>query len=256
MAKKRGIAAPRQNESSRIPVKKDQAMGVILGIGVTGMVAWLFYDSLWALVLGIGVVPVVNGYYRKYQQEKRQWEVLIDLREMLLLLSSYMQAGVAIENAFLDGEQELNHLTEKEGEVQRALHRMNEKVKMSVPVEQAFLEFAKEIDLEEAKEFSEVLLYAKRFGGNYIRNVQQAATKIQEKIEVNQEIETLVAEKKLELKVMMIMPMFILSYVKITSYDFISEMYHTMVGIGVMTGCLCLYVGMIWLGNKIIRIGV
>lgn len=256
MGKKRRVVSSGKNDAGRIILERDKLIGVLLGTCITGAVAWLFYDSLWALMLGGMFVPAICRYYGEYSEEKRQWDTLLDLRELLLLLSSSMQAGVSIENAFLDAEREMIHLTEKKGVVQQELHRMNEKVKMSVPVEQAFMELAREVDLEEAKEFSDVLFYAKRLGGNYIRNVQRATIKIQDKIEVNQEIETLVAEKKLELKVMSVMPMVILSYIKITSYDFISRMYHSPLGIGIMTGCLCLYIGMIWLGNNITRIQV
>lgn len=256
MGEKRRVASWRKNDTGRSIGEKDRLIGVLMGVTVTGLAAWLFYDSYWALFLGIPVVPFISRLYGKYQRDRRRWNTLLDLRELLQLLSSYMQAGASMENAFFDAERELLHLTEKDSEVQRALHQMNEKVKVSVSVEQAFFEMAGKIQLEEAREFADVLIYAKRLGGNYIKNVQRATEKIQDKIEVNQEIETLIAEKKLELKVMIAMPIVILSYVKITSYDFIGEMYHTPLGIILMTVCLCFYMAMILLGNKIICIQV
>ncbi|MDD6195048.1 MAG: type II secretion system F family protein [Lachnospiraceae bacterium] len=256
MGKKGRTAPSGKNEAGRSIREKDTVQGVVIGMAVTGAAAWLFYDSYRALLLGMFLVPLVCRLYRQYRRNRRRWDALLDLRELLQLLSSYMQSGVSIENSFLDAEREMTHLTERESEVQQALHHMNEKVKVNVSVEQAFFEMAQGIQLEEAKEFADILLYAKRLGGNYIRNVHSATVKIQDKLEVNQEIETLIAEKKLELKVMIVMPIVMLSYIKITSYDFIAGMYHTPWGVAVMTGCLCLYMGMILLGNKIIHIQV
>ena len=72
-----------------------------------------------------------------------------------------MQAGASIENAFVDAEMELRNLWNEDSMVQAALHRMNEKIKINISVEQAFYELSKEIELEEAKEFSDILLFAK-----------------------------------------------------------------------------------------------
>lgn len=256
MDKNRRVASSRQIAASRSVMGKDRATGIAMGIGITGIVAWLFYDSVWALFLGGFFVPVVCRYYEKYQRKNRQWKVLVDIRDLMLFLSSYMQAGLSIENAFLDAEMEMKRFVEKEGVVQPALHRMNERIKMNVSVEQAFNELAQQVQLEEAKEFSDILFYAKRLGGNYIKNVYRASVKLQDKIDVNQEIETVIAEKKLELKMMIVIPLVILAYIKTTSYDFIAEMYHTTVGVCMMTGCLCMYVGMALLGNRIIQIRV
>lgn len=254
MDKKRGATSPGETKKSRVTRKTDRAVGIVLGVGVTVVMAWAFYDDVRALLMGMIIIPACCKYYEKYQQEKEKRRRLLHLREMLLSISSYMQAGASIENAFVDAEMELRNLWNEDSMVQAALHRMNEKIKINISVEQAFYELSKEIELEEAKEFSDILLFAKRLGGNYIRNIQNASEKIQDKIEVNQEIETILAEKRLELRVMVVMPMVILFYVKATSYNFIAGMYHTSLGVGIMTICLVVYVAMILWGKRMLAI--
>lgn len=194
----------------------------------------------------------------RWEKEKQRGEEktkrMSELREVLLLLSSYMQVGLSIENAFLETEEEVSKLIDKNGEISTSLHVVNQKVAMSIPVEVAFVEMADAIQMEEGYEFADVLQYAKRLGGNYIDNLRQSITKIEERISLQQEIETMLAEKKLEWKLMVAMPLFIISYIKVTSFDFVESLYHNVVGMLIMTGCLMFYIGMILCGRKILRI--
>ena len=181
---------------------------------------------------------------------------MVELKEMLLLLASYMQVGESIENALLETEREMKKLYVSGCYIGMPLHQMNSKIAVSIPVEKAFAEFSAEIDIEEAYEFSDILFYAKRLGGNYLHILQKTAMKLEEKLEVLQEIETMVAEKQLEMKVMVILPIVILTYIKVTSYDFIEGLYHCPMGIIVMSICLAVYLFMMALGYKILNISV
>lgn len=223
---------------------------------VTVLIAWLFYDSPWAAIVYLICLPLVRKYYFDYTQSKVNREKMTELKEVLLLLSSYMQVGESIENALLETEREMQKLYHTKSHIMNSLHQMNSKIAVSIPVERAFSDFSKEVDLEEAYEFSDILFYAKRLGGNYLSILQKTAARLEEKLEVLQEIETMAAEKQLEMKVMVAMPILILSYIKVTSYDFIEKLYHCSEGVFVMSICLAIYFSMIALGNKILKISV
>ena len=133
---------------------------------------------------------------------------------------------------------------------------MNQKIAMNIQVEKAFTELAESIQLEEAESLAEIISFAKRSGGDYGKNIRDTAIKIEENLAVKEEIQTITTEKRLELKVMSIMPMGILAYISLTSRGFIAPLYGNLLGVILMTICLFIYGALIVMGGKIIDIKV
>ncbi len=249
MEKGKRIISSGKNEK-----KLNKMLELIVGGMLVAIFAWIFYDSVLGLCVGIVVFPVWRTEWRRHLQEQRRKELMHGLKEILLLLSSYLQSGLSIENSFCEVEREFVNMHIGCELLEQNLRQMNQKVRMNISVEKAFGELAEQIEIEEALEFAEILSCAKRLGGNYILNVQRTARRLEEKIEVEQEIAVMVAEKRLEFYVMCFMPMAMISYIKISSFDFINVLYHNMTGICVMTFCICFYLFMMKLGRRMISI--
>lgn len=66
----------------------------------------------------------------------------------------------------------------------------------------------------------------------------------------------MLAEKRLELRVMIAMPLLIFAYMKLTSKEFIGVLYHSVAGVLMMSVCLVFYLVMISLGRKIVDIKI
>ena len=175
-------------------------------------------------------------------------------KELLELLSGFLQAGMSLENSFLQAEGQLAMLGEEGKDMIYALHQMNQKVKVNIAVEQAYMELAEQMDLEEACAFGEILLFAKRLGGNYGKNIQRTATKLGEKMSLQEEITTMMAQKKLEMKVMLVIPLAIIAYVRLTSADLLAVLYGNLAGGLIMSACLVVYVLMALWSRRIMDI--
>ena len=76
------------------------------------------------------------------------------------------------------------------------------------------------------------------------------------KIEVSEEIHTVMAEKALEQKIMCAVPLGILLFFRATSPEFIGRLYGNLLGIGIMSAALLLYGAAWFLGMKIVEIEV
>ena len=75
-------------------------------------------------------------------------------------------------------------------------------------------------------------------------------------MDVEREIETSVAAKKYEQRIMSIMPGVILLYMQLTSPGFLDVLYTTAFGAVVMTACLLVYAVSLFWGRKIVEIHV
>ena len=179
--------------------------------------------------------------------------VSVEFKEYMMLIVTALQTGYSLEKALKQSEKELLRLYPKNSAIINPVHVMNQKIAMNIQVEKAFTE---SIQLEEAESLAEIISFAKRSGGDYGKNIRDTAMKIEENLAVKEEIQTITTEKRLELKVMSIMPMGILAYISLTSRGFIAPLYGNLLGVILMTICLFIYGALIVMGGKIIDIKV
>ena len=76
------------------------------------------------------------------------------------------------------------------------------------------------------------------------------------KTEVSREIATLIAGKKMEQRIMTIVPLGIILFLKLSSPSFLAPLYHNPLGVIIMTVCLAVYLVAVKLSGKIMRIEV
>ena len=129
-------------------------------------------------------------------------------------------------------------------------------LRLSVPVEELFLDLGKRSGVEDIENFAAVFYTAKRTGGDMTQVLQKVARMLGDKIEVKKEIEATLATKKAEQMVMSIMPAGIICYLKLTSPGFLDVLYGNPFGICAMTVCMGIYGLSYWLGVKIVDIEV
>ena len=125
-----------------------------------------------------------------------------------------------------------------------------------MPIEQALKEFAECTQTEEVQSFAEVFGMAKRSGGDMIAIIRDTVRQISDKIDVKREIDTILAAKRYEFRVMSVIPYIIIGYMSVSFPEFMKSLYGNAAGIGVMTGCLAIYTGAYYLGVKMIKIEI
>lgn len=234
--------------------RKKPLVEVSIAVLLTLLVAWIFYNAWYGLLWFPVVYLLSSRIYREEKQAKEGQRKNRAFKELLELLSGFLQAGMSLENSFLQAEGQLAMLGEEGKDMIYALHQMNQKVKVNIAVEQAYMELAEQMDLEEACAFGEILLFAKRLGGNYGKNIQRTATKLGEKMSLQEEITTMMAQKKLEMKVMLVIPLAIIAYVRLTSADLLAVLYGNLAGGLIMSACLVVYVLMALWSRRIMDI--
>ena len=103
---------------------------------------------------------------------------------------------------------------------------------------------------------AEIFGFAKRSGGDFPQIIRTTAARISAKIEVEREVDTVIAGKKLEGKIMSVMPFFILAYLNLASGEFIDPLYGNLAGVLVMSAALLVFVGAMAINRRISDIRV
>ena len=86
--------------------------------------------------------------------------------------------------------------------------------------------------------------------------IQNTSMRIGDKVELEREIKTTMSAKRMEQRIMSVMPLFILMYIGLTSPEFLSVLYGNPLGILVMSVCLAAYGGSVLLAKKIVNIKI
>ena len=105
-------------------------------------------------------------------------------------------------------------------------------------------------------QFADVFLIAKRSGGNMTEILEKTAAVIEQKMETEQEIQLMISAKKMEQKIMNMVPFLIIFYIGTTSKGFFDVLYHNLIGVVIMTVCLGFYGAAYLLSKRIVEIEV
>ena len=220
------------------------------------LVGYLFYNNVW---VGLIFFPYVFYHIKrgkKIYEQKRQAKVAMQFKDGMQAVVSALSAGYSIENSFREALKELDLLYGKKVYIYQGFLKIVNKLNLNQNIEDAFIDFAKECQVEEISNFAEILSYAKRSGGNLIQIIRATTDTISEKIDVKREINTIITAKQFEQNIMNYVPLGIILYMRLTSPEMFVKVYGNLAGIIIMTSCLLLYFVARVIAEKIVDIKV
>lgn len=227
-----------------------------LSAGLSIVIAYLFYESVAGFLVVLLVFPASLARRKHSGCRKQQRELKQQFKECIRVLTASLYAGYSVENAFQAAQAELEQLLGEQSDMCRELRQMNGQIKLNIPVENLIENLAWRSGVEEIFTFGQVFAYAKHNGSNFTRILKDASERIGEKLELEREVQTMIAAKQLEQRIMNLIPLGILLFVRLTNPGFLDVMYATWLGRGMMSVCLALYGGAFLLAERIVDIKV
>ena len=234
--------------------RKEEVKCFGIAIVLSVFSSWILYQSFFGMLLFIVIFPLYRKSYKEKQKELRKQKLLLEFKEAMQSVSVSLLSGYSIENAWQEAELEMIELYGTQGYIAKEIKLMNGKVQMNQSIEELLYQFALRSSCEEILEFAEIFRFAKRSGGNFAKIIQNTMFHIGEKIETEREIQIMIAGKKMEQKIMNIVPSVLLVYLNLTSEEFLAPLYGNILGIGVMTIAFFAYLGAVLLAQKITNI--
>lgn len=220
------------------------------------LITYFFYRS-WKWMIPVSPLALLFLFKRKKEMEKKRMQILsLQFKDALTSINASLQAGYSLENAFGDAYREMCRYHGMESMIAKELQLIKRGIHNGQPIEVPMLDFGKRSGIEEITDFSTVLTVAKKSGGNLNEIIQKSIGVIEEKMDTRQEIDTLLSGKKLEAKIMTIIPFFIILYMDITSKGYFIPLYKTIGGNILMTICLGMYLSAMGISQKIVNIDV
>ena len=119
---------------------REFALYTLQGLGLTVLIAWFFYRSLWAV---IPLLPLAVLFLRGMQESlaKRRRETLaLQFRDLILSASAGLQAGYSLENAFLTAGEDVERLYGRDSIMAAEVAVLRRGIENNIPLELGFAE--------------------------------------------------------------------------------------------------------------------
>ncbi len=236
--------------------KKEIGILIVQWLGICVVFAYFFYRSVWAFIVMLLFFPLFIKLRRAQRMKERKWNLTLAFREAVVMVAGNLQAGNSVENAFRRSYEDLRDLYGEEADISKEFRVISRGMDSNLMIENLLRDLGDRSGVEDIVDFSEIFSAAKRSGGNLREMISDTAQAISDKTEIKRELRIMISEKQLEQKIMSFIPFLILMYLGFTSPGYFDSMYHTMPGIGVMSGCLIAYIGALLWGMKITAIEV
>lgn len=251
----------------------EKVLYFILAFAVGAAVGYLFYGGIakdefgdpttttYVLdVLISSVVGVVAGFMfipiRTNQiMTKKREKLKLQFRELLDTLSTSLGSGKNIMDSFKGAYDDLSIIYSEDTDILKELAIIIDGINNNVDVEKSLMDFGVRSGIEDIESFANVFETCYRKGGNIkdvIKNTQQIIT---EKMEVEMEIQTVVAASSNEQMIMTVLPIGLVGVIKMMSPEFAAN-FVTPTGIAATTVAVVMFVAAYFVGRKILAIKI
>lgn len=223
---------------------------------LSGLMAYIFYNLWWmAIVFLPGLYPFLLMESRK-KREKLREELNLQFKDALNSLAASLHAGYVIENALKEARQEITELYGKDSLMARELAYMISQMNLNRTAEEVFEEFGKRSGLEDVQNFASIFSLAKRSSGGLVSIMDATAGAISQKLETRREIKTIIQAKRYEQRLMNLIPLGMILYMRLGNGEFMQALYEGAGGRLLMTICFAVYLSAYYMGEKIVNIRI
>lgn len=245
MIKKRKLMRSVKSQNDIFHQKPELKIKIfIILLSITGIytIAWIFYESHLFCLLLSPLSLVLLKYYGLAYTKKLKEEIEDEFSDLNRLIIAELEAKIPIEKAlknieeriFSDDIYEFKHINFE-------LKRWINELEMGLKLEDILIEFSNRSEDQSLKDYAKMVSLSSKTGSKLYEVIVNTNQVLQERKELKTEISILVAEKKLEQRLMSLMPILIIIMLKSTAPDFIAPLYNGMEGRIIMTLVLGLF---------------
>lgn len=221
-----------------------------------GFVAFyiMFYAMIVSLIAGICIGIFVVPLYNKYLNNKRQRLLLMQFRDMLDSLSGSFSSGKNTHDAFVDCCNDLKMTYGDNSPMVRELFIIVNGLHNNYVIEDLLRDLAVRCNIDDINSFANTFAVCNRKGGDLKKVVTESRDIINDKIEIEMEIQTTLAANKNDINIMSIMPFLVVAMMGAMGQDQITA--NTPINVVVKLLAMGMFVLAYYIGLKITNIKV
>jgi len=179
----------------------------LVGFAAGVVVGWIFY-GLWVVGVIIGAIVGFGAitFFQKRKIAAQMKAIRLQFRDMLESLATSLGAGRNIPDSFHAAAADLADLHHPEAPIVKESELILAGIRNGVEIEDLLTDFAARSRVAEIQTFADVFVVVREKGGDIKSVVQNTYAIINEKIEIDLEVATMISGAKSELNMMAVMP--------------------------------------------------
>ena len=222
------------------------------GYVIIGAAVFLFYHSLILSIIAGGCILWLAPLYEDFMVLRRYEKLDIQFKDLLYSLSASVAAGRQMGEALIEADSNLKLIYRDEDLIMVELSHMCTCIIENNESDAALLiDFADRAHSEDISNFVQVYITCRDLGGDLEQIIQRTAGILNDKMTIRREIKSITAQRKLEGRMIAMMPVIMLALLNIASPSYIAPMYETFIGRLIMTFCLAASCWAIWMMEKL-----
>jgi tight adherence protein B len=234
--------------------EKQFSLAAVVGGVIAFTAAYLFYRSVIVSLIFSAAGLLAPRQHTNSLLIRRRERLKIQFKEALYSLTSSLAAGRSVENAFVSSLEDLRLLyPDPRTEVIREFEIIRSRLAYGEPLEQTLDDFSKRAQIDDITQFVDVFIICKRSGGDLVEVIRRTSQTIGEKLEIQQEIAVMVAQKRYESRIMMAVPFIFLAFLSMTAPDYMAPLYQGM-GYVLLTVSLLLLAVCYWFMIRVMSV--
>lgn len=251
----------------------EKVLYFIIAFIVGAAVGYLFYGGLakdefgnatvltWILNISIsGIVGTVAGIAfipMRTEQiiDKQRRKLNLQFRDMLEALNTSLGAGKNVVDSFHSVYDDLKVQYDEGAYILKELEVILSGMANNVDIEDLLYDFGVRSGIEDIVSFANVFKICYRKGGNIKDTIRSTHNILSDKMEINEDIETIVTSNKTEQNIMIMMPVMLIAMIKMMSPDF-AKNFTTVSGILSTTVAIVMFVAAYFVGKAVLNIKV
>ena len=211
----------------------------------------ILIPSIVGVVAGLLFVPSRT----KSIVQKRQKELGHQFRDMLDALNVSIGSGKNVTDSSFAVYEDLKIQYESDAFILKELEVILSGIQNNIAIEDLLADFGKRSNVEDIKSFADVFKISYRKGGNIKDIIRNTHSIISDKMEISEEIETLVSSNRLEQKIMIVLPIGLIAVIKMMSPEFAAN-FVTPTGLISTTISIIIYVIAYFIGKSVLDIKI
>lgn len=237
--------------------KKEKWFNIFIAAIALFAVGYIFYHNL---ILS-AILSLLALKFPKIRTKqiitKRKKQLTVQFKDMLYSLSSALSVGKSVEMGLRDCLKDLEIVyPDPDTDILVEIRTILRGIGMNTTTEAMFQQFADRAHIEDIENFVDVFVTCKRTGGDIIEVIRSTSNTIGEKIEIKQEIDTVISGKRYEFHFLMIMPIAMVFVLSATAADYMLPVFTTVIGRVMMTVAIAIFIGAYFVGSKIMNIEI
>ena len=207
--------------------------------------------SIIGVIAGCAYIPIRT----KTLIARQKSELGRQFRDMLDALNTSLGAGKNVNDAFMEILDDLKVQYEEDAFIIKEVQVIVSGINNNVAIEDVLDDFGNRSDNDDIKSFASVFRVSYQKGGNMKDIITNTHSVLTDKMEITEDIETLLTSNRMEQNIMAVMPVGIVGLIKMMSPEF-AENFAKPSGIATTTVCIVIFVVAYFIGKAVMDIKV